>query len=145
MVKRKLKKQIEFYELVAMPTMERVEKGYPETLMGMADYLGVMYATVIKWHKNAKALGISRIDEKNENIKPLPPLSADEKEKEAYMKKLYNETMEKGCQSNKMELYAKLKGWMPKTSLDVTLGLSADERIRRNLEADRQLEEGGYK
>ena len=42
------------------------------------------------------------------------------------------------------ELYARLKGKL-KDEIEVTIGLSADEIARRNLEAERELREAGYR
>jgi len=141
----KIKKQIEFFRLVAMPKIERVELGYPETLLGISEYLGVMYGTIILWHKKAKQMGISKMDNTGMVAGSLPPMNADEREWGIFMKQLTADAAQKGATAPTRVLYAQLKGKMPKTNINLEVSLSADERARRNIEADKQLEEGGFR
>ncbi len=140
----KSKKMIELFRLVSMPTLERVERGLPETLIQMSEHLDVMYPTIIKWHHKAKLMGISKMDEAMEKFEPVLPKSKDEEEWAIFMKQLTSDAATKGATAPTRTLYAQLKGKMPKTNIDLRIGLSADEIARRNLEASRQLEEGGY-
>ena len=60
------------------------------------------------------------------------------------MKQLTADAAQKGATAPTRTLYAQLKGKMPKTNINLEVGLSADEIARRNLAADKQLEEGGF-
>ncbi len=58
-----------------------------------------------------------------------------------YIEKLRQEVMMPNCPSAKMELYAKVKGYMAPEKVEVKIGLSADEIARRELEAERRIAE----
>ena len=60
----------------------------------------------------------------------------------AVEEKIYQQALEGSYRDR--ELYAKLKKKL-KEEISVTVGLSADEIARRNLEADRELREAGYR
>ena len=138
----KLDERIEFYKMIALSRIERKEAGYPDTLTEMAKLLKVDYQTVYTWHKKAKELGISKLSGKYEVMKRV---EGWDKEWEMFMKQLTKDAVKEGATAPLRTLYAQLKGKMPKTSISLEVGLSADERARRNLEAQKQLIEGGYR
>ncbi len=141
----KSKEMIEFFRLIALPPLERVEQGLPETLVQMTEHLGITYQTITKWHRKAKQMGISKMQVEAPVFTPTLPQSKEEQEKAIFMKQLTIDAAQKGASAPTRTLYATLMKMMPKTSIDVNLGLTADERARRNLTADKQLEEGGFK
>ncbi len=136
----KNKKKLEFFALVSIPTLERAERGLPETLLQMSEHLGVFYRTITKWHREAKLMGISRLDSSKETFESVP-LTAEDKEWKIFMRQLTIDAAEKGATAPTRTLYAQLKHKMPRTGLDVKIGLSADERLRRMLDAEVELEE----
>ena len=69
-------------------------------------------------------------------------IAEDSKRWIAVEKTIYEQAI--GGSYRDRELYAKLKKKL-KEEISVTVGLSADEIARRNLEAERELREGGYR
>lgn len=132
----KIKEKEAFLKWVVLTQEELKEQKLPLNIKAEAKKLGVALTLAYEWKKLALRTGLI--------IKPIyKEQSKDEREKEELLDKLYKESMVMGCPANKIEVFAKLKGWL-KPSLDLNLGLSADEIARRNLEATKQLKEGGY-
>ena len=67
----------------------------------------------------------------------------DERRRAEILNKLYDRVMEKG-DHNAAFRFAQIKGWITEKK-EIRVGLNADEVARRNLEAERQLREGGYR
>lgn len=66
-----------------------------------------------------------------------------EDEKVALARKVYNDAIRKGASTRDKELAVRMLGLIIDKK-EISIGLTADEIARRNLEADRQLREGGY-
>ncbi len=66
-----------------------------------------------------------------------------EDEKLALARKVYADAMVKGASAKDKDLAVRMLGMLIDRQ-EVKIGLTADEIARRNLEAERQLKEGGY-
>ena len=77
-------------------------------------------------------------------IEGIEVLPTSAEEKLALERKVYKDAMASGASKADKELAVKMLGMLIERQ-EVKVGLTADELTRRNLEAERQLREGGYR
>jgi len=147
--RKKVEERAAWLKWYVLTDKERTAQGYPLTQQEYKKVLNISHETMINWGKVAQAEGIYPVKMRKPNKRrPLPEgqkeITPDDIEWARFMRQLTADAAEKGATAPTRTLYAQLKGKMPKTNLDIKIGLSADEIARRNLEATKQLKEGGY-
>jgi len=107
-----------FAEWLSLPEEERE----PKTIRALAEQLGKAESTLWLWKAQLTKL--------------------DDDEVDRFKRKLYRDAMKPNATGKDKELYARMKGLLvDKQETKVTLELSADERARRELEAERRERE----
>lgn len=130
----KVKERELFLQWLPLSTEQRVEQGLALTMAGEAKSLGVANTLVYKWKRRAEAAAI---------IEPTT-LSEQEQADALFLKELTRDVTAPHSKTSDRLLYATIRKMIPKTNIDLKISLSADEIARRNLEATKQLTEGGY-
>ena len=131
--KANIRQKAEFLKLVELTPIERGLNNLPVSPQEMADHIGVHVATIYGWQKEYKEWGEITIPK------------TDEEEREELIIHLYQESLQPNCPANKIELMGRMRGWIKNEPQEIKLVISADERARRNLEAERELREAGYR
>jgi len=143
-------------EWFATPTAERWEKGFPLNDKEMRAKLGVKTTVWNKWinqfHEKQKRDVVMKCHpmatggEKSIEVEVIEPDYASD----AYLNdktEVVDKALISACEDNNAQalkiFYTLNKRLVERT--EVKVGLTADELTRRNLEAERQLREGGYR
>jgi len=157
------------YEWYVMSGVERVVRGYPLTYEEMAEKLNISADTLQNWEDDFYAGKYVPIKDKERNLTTMEQVASRETKKirdrtrkndkaagefetAEYLRKHSKQIADAiimGCKAGNaqaMRLAKQLTGELVEQSkTEVVIGLSADEIARRNLEAERQLREGGYR
>jgi len=129
-----MKTDYEIATVLAMTPVERVANGLPVSTGDIAKHFGVGEKKVLTIRHNLSG-------ELNGAVAKIWQKTEEQLRKE--IEQFLYIAASKG-NPNSAKILAQMKGWLIEKS-EVKIGLSADEIARRNLEADRQLREGGYR
>ncbi|MAH50470.1 hypothetical protein CMI37_31905 [Candidatus Pacearchaeota archaeon] len=129
------------FKLMGMTPPALGAQGIAPTQRGKAEAVGVSERTFIRWEREYEDVKSAEREFKEEVFDPKAYLEANNRE--------ITEGLLKSCKNGNVlaiKLVKQLLGELvEKSETKVELKISADERTRRNLEADRQLREGGYR
>ena len=121
----------EIIRVIQMGKSERKAAGYPSNDRDVAFHFGIHPNTILNYKAELRRQSQAAVQE--------------EEDWEKFMTHLYAGIMVPGAPASKMELYTKLKGRLVEKH-EVKVGqLTADEITKRNIEADRQLRDAGYR
>ena len=130
------------FKIFQMSPVEAGAQGISSSLYGIAKEVGASMPTISQWRKEYNEI-VARGDKVIINSDEFDPL--------VYLKERNKDITEgivKGARAGNAQmakLAKQLLGELVEESkTEITIGLSADEISRRNLEAERQLREGDY-
>ena len=146
--------------ILALSPTERALRGLPLTLTDIAKLVGVNPGTVSAWNRNLpkildemremenrqqvlerleKDKKLRRIAERN--LGPQDIAEITDNEKLALARKVYDDAMRQGASASEKDVAIKMLGLLIDQGRTRKRGLTADELARRNIEAERELDE----
>lgn len=135
------------FQWLSMGREERITNNLPTNQTEFAFSIGIGTTKMRGYKREFFALGMQdKVKRANSKVKELgsSPISGDEKL--ALARKVYTEAMSPSSTAKEKELAVRMLGMLiDKSQQEITLKLNADQITSRNLAADRELREAGYR
>ena len=134
------------YEWFGMTEEERFRHRLPFSKKELAQGLGISEETLHKWYRDYQKMLNEPKKEDPPEVPEVKPTEITPEEIAEFRRLLFDIAKNPKASNKDRELAAKMVGVITeRQEKKVTIELTADELTRRNLEADRQLREVGYR
>jgi len=143
-----MNKKAQIMPVLSLTEKERSEKGLPIMTAELAKYFDVTPGLITRYRLEVPRYLKEQTEKKRERDRLERGDEEEKVESEVnnLLDHLYEEAMKPNATAGKMELYLKARGRLVEKREDrIVVELSADEIARRNLRAERELRESGYR